>query len=191
MLKFYRKLLVIQQALAQEAKISSSEGDTQAYESIYYASSNGEIHTTASSKSENVDSHPEDSSTSSYSGYNHLHGFTTSFADADADADAEQINIQVPFDTNSICFVCENSTTGHICNDTLKLIQGTLHKTNRRLTTSNGTGPPIQEGTIKIHLTNDDGKVHLFFYGRMHLSSIITSKLAINQTIIWEILGCI
>ena len=82
LLKFYRKLLVIQQALAQEAKISSSEGDTQAYESIYYASSNGEIHTTASSKSENVDLHPTESSAYSYSGYNHLQGFTTSFVDA-------------------------------------------------------------------------------------------------------------
>ena len=49
----------------------------------------------------------------SYSGYNILHGFTTSLADADL----ERLNTQVPFDTDSIFFVCDNSTTGHICNN--------------------------------------------------------------------------
>ena len=178
LLQFFRKYLVLQQYLAQQEKISASEGYPQVDESIYYTSSDGEIHVTASSKSGNVNSHQTESSVSSYSGYNNLHGFTTSFTNADAD----QINIQVPFDTYSIFFVCDNSTTGHIFNDLLNFIPGTLHQTNRRLTAVNGTGPPVQEGTIKIHLTNDDGKVH-FFSGRMHLSSRITSKLAINQTI--------
>ena len=84
MLKFCRKHIYLQQDLAQQAKTSDSEGYPQAYESVYYASSNGEVHTTASSKYENVDSHPTESSTSSYSGYNHLRVFTTGFADADA-----------------------------------------------------------------------------------------------------------
>ena len=93
-----------------------------------------------------------------YPGHNILHGFTTSFADADL----ERLNTQVPFDTDSIFFVCDNSTTGHICNDLQKFIPGTLQQTNRRLTTANGTGPPVQEGTIRINLTDDDGKIHIF-----------------------------
>ena len=88
----------------------------------------------------------------------YTHGFTTSFADADL----EKLNTQIPFDTDSIFFVCDNSTTGHICNDLLKFIPGTLQQTNRRLTTANGTGPTVQEGTITIRLTDDDGKQHKF-----------------------------
>ncbi len=49
-------------------------------------------------------------------------GFTTSFADVDS----EQLNMQVHFDTNSVFFVCDNSTTGHICNDNRKFVQGTI-----------------------------------------------------------------
>ena len=97
-MQFFRKHLVLQQALAQQAKKSASKGDPQSDESIYYASNDGESRTTASSKSENVDSHPTESSASSYSGYNHLHGLKTSFVDADA----EQLNIQVTFDIDSI-----------------------------------------------------------------------------------------
>jgi hypothetical protein len=41
-----------------------------------------------------------------------LSGYTTSFADADS----EKINTQIHFDTDSIFFVCDNSTTEHICN---------------------------------------------------------------------------
>ena len=82
LLQFFRKYLVLQQYLAQQEKISASEGYPQVDESIYYTSSDGEIHVTASSKSGNVNSHQTESSVSSYSGYNNLHGFTTSFADA-------------------------------------------------------------------------------------------------------------
>jgi hypothetical protein len=42
-----------------------------------------------------------------------LYGFTTSFADVDS----EQLNTQTHFDTDSVFFVCDNSTTEHICND--------------------------------------------------------------------------
>ncbi len=42
-----------------------------------------------------------------------LSGYTTSFADADS----EKINTQIHFNTDSIFFVCNNSTTGHICNN--------------------------------------------------------------------------
>ena len=82
-MKFCRKNLVIQKALAQEPKALASKGYPQVDESIYYASSDGEIHATASSKSKNFDSHPTELSKSNYSRYNHLHGFTTSLADAD------------------------------------------------------------------------------------------------------------
>jgi hypothetical protein len=40
-------------------------------------------------------------------------GFTTSFADGNS----EKLNTQVHFDTDSIFFVCDSSTTGHICNE--------------------------------------------------------------------------
>ena len=92
--------------------------------------------------------------------FSRLQGFTTSFADADV----EKLNTQVPFDTDSIFFVCDNSTTGHICNDLLRFVPGSLQKTTRRLTTANGTGPPVQEGTIKINLSDDERKTHLFFW---------------------------
>jgi hypothetical protein len=49
-------------------------------------------------------------------------GFTTSFANVDT----EQLNTQVHFDTDSSFFVCDNSTTGHICNDIRKFIPGSI-----------------------------------------------------------------
>ncbi len=52
-----------------------------------------------------------------------LHGFTTSFADVDT----EQLNTQIHFNTDSVFFVCDNSTTGHICNDIQRFIPGSLH----------------------------------------------------------------
>jgi hypothetical protein len=51
-----------------------------------------------------------------------LSGYTTSFADADS----EKINTQIHFNTDSIFFVCNNSMTGHICNDKRKFIPGSL-----------------------------------------------------------------
>ena len=87
-----------------------------------------------------------------------LKGFTTSLADVDL----EEMNTQISFDTDSTFFVCDNSTTGHICNDVKKFVPGTLHQTGRRVTTANGTGPCLQEGTVCIHLLDDDGKRHLF-----------------------------
>ena len=84
--------------------------------------------------------------------------FTTSFADADL----ETLNTQVPFDTDSIFFVCDNSATGHICNDIRKFVPGSIRSTARRLTTANGTGAYVQEGTVRVHLTDDDGTRHVF-----------------------------
>jgi hypothetical protein len=51
----------------------------------------------------------EEISTQSHS----LYGFTALFEDIDM----EQLNTQIYFDTDSVFFVCNNSTTGHICNN--------------------------------------------------------------------------
>ncbi len=87
-----------------------------------------------------------------------LHGFTSSFADGDT----EKLNTQIHFDIDLVFFVCDNSTTGHICNDIRKFIPGTLHQTNKSLTTANGTGPCLQEGTVRLSLNDDSGMRHVF-----------------------------
>jgi hypothetical protein len=61
-----------------------------------------------------------------------LQGFTTSFADGDL----EKLNTQIHFDTGLVFFVCDNSITGHICNDFWKFIPGSLCQTNKSLTTA-------------------------------------------------------
>ena len=53
-----------------------------------------------------------------------LHGFTNSFADVDT----EQLNTQIHSDTDSVFFACDNSTTGHICNDIRQFFQDLLIK---------------------------------------------------------------
>jgi hypothetical protein len=73
-----------------------------------------------------------------------LHGFTSFFADGDL----EMLNTQIHFDTDSVFFVCDNSTTGHICNNIWKFIPGSFRQTNKSLTTANGTGPCLQEGMV-------------------------------------------
>ena len=87
-----------------------------------------------------------------------LHGFASSFADSDSD----KLNTQIHFDTDLIFFVCDNSTTGHICNDIQKFVPGTLCRTNKSLTTANKTGPCLQEGTGRIHSNKDDAVKHIF-----------------------------
>jgi hypothetical protein len=87
-----------------------------------------------------------------------LHGFAVSFADVDS----EQLNTQVHFDTDSIFFVCNNSTTGHICNDIQKFIPDTMQQKNKSLTTANGTEPCLQEGTVRIRLIDDASTQHIF-----------------------------
>ena len=49
-------------------------------------------------------------------------GFTTSFADVDK----EKLNTQIHVDTDSSFFVCDNSTTGYICNDIWKFVPGSI-----------------------------------------------------------------
>jgi hypothetical protein len=87
-----------------------------------------------------------------------LHDFTTSFADVNS----EQLNTQTHFDTDLVFFICDNLTTGHICNYIQKFVLGTLQQTNKSLPTANGTGPCLQEGTVCIRLQYDMGTDHVF-----------------------------
>jgi hypothetical protein len=87
-----------------------------------------------------------------------LHSFTTSFVDIESD----QLNTQTHFDADLIFFVCDNSTYGHICNDIQKIIPGTLRQMNKSLTTANGTGHCLQNGTICLQLQDDMGTEHVF-----------------------------
>ena len=66
-----------------------------------------------------------------------LHGFTSSFMDGYS----EKLNTQIHFDTDSVFFICDNSTTSQICNDIQNFVPGTLHQTNKSLSTANRTGP--------------------------------------------------
>jgi hypothetical protein len=50
-----------------------------------------------------------------------LHRFTSSFADGDS----EKLNTQIHFNMGSVFFVCNNSTTGHICNNVRKFVPRT------------------------------------------------------------------
>ena len=109
-----------------------------------------------------------------------LYGFTSSFTDGNS----EKLNTQIHFDTDLVFFVCDNSTTGHICNDIRKFIPGTLHQTNKSLTTANGTGPCLQEGTVRLHLNNDNGVKHIFvldnclYHPNLPVNLLSTRRLA-------------
>ncbi len=84
--------------------------------------------------------------------------FTTLFADVDT----EQLNTQIHSDTDSVFFACDNSTTGHICNDIQRFVPESLYQTNKSPTTTNGTGLCLQEGTVNISLIDDNGTRHAF-----------------------------
>ena len=109
-----------------------------------------------------------------------LHGCTSSFMDGDL----EKLNTQIHFDTDLVFFVCDNSTTGHICNDIQKFIPGTLRQTNKSLTTANRTGPCLQEGTVRLHLNDDNGVKHIFildnclYHPNSPVNLLLTRQLA-------------
>ncbi len=135
-----------------EENISSgvSEGDATLRFSF---SSEGDFIQTChpcSSKSESE----REISTQSHS----LYGFTALFADIDT----EQLNTQIHFDTDSVFFVCDNSTTGHICNHIQRFVPGSLHQTNKSLTTVNGTGSCLKEGTVRLSLIDNNGTKHTY-----------------------------
>jgi hypothetical protein len=109
-----------------------------------------------------------------------LSGYTTSFADADS----ERIKTQIYFDTDSIFFVCNDSTTGHICNDIRNFIPGFLWQSNKSLTTANGTRPCLQEGTVRLQLIDDNGIKQTFildnclFHPNLLVNLLSTRRLA-------------
>jgi hypothetical protein len=84
--------------------------------------------------------------------------FTTSFADVDTDL----LNTQIHFDTNSVFFVSDNFTTDHICNNIQQFVPGSLHQTNKSLTTANGTGSSLQEGMVALSLIDYNRTRHKF-----------------------------
>jgi hypothetical protein len=73
--------------------------------------------------------------------------------------------MQIHFNTDSVFLVCNNLTTGDICNDICKFIPGSLHQTNKCLPTANGTGQCPQEGTVCLHLNDDNGVKQIFILG--------------------------
>jgi hypothetical protein len=71
-----------------------------------------------------------------------------------AEVDTEQLNTQIHFDTDYVFFVCDNFTTGHICNDIRLFAPGSFNQTNN--------GSCLQEGMVKISLIDDNGTRHAF-----------------------------
>ena len=78
-----------------------------------------------------------------------------------ANVDEEKLNTQEHFDSDSVFFVCDNASTGHICNDS-SLFVGELQASSCQLITATSSSICIQEGTVKLRLTDDDGKIHIF-----------------------------
>jgi hypothetical protein len=74
----------------------------------------------------------------------------------------KKLNMQIHFNMESVFFVCDNSTTGHIFNGIHKFIPGSLHQTSKCLTTANGTGPCLKEGMVHLHLNDNNGMKHIF-----------------------------
>ena len=72
--------------------------------------------------------------------------------------DEVKLNTQEHFDSDSVFFVCNNASTGHICNDA-SLFVGKLKASSRQLVTTTSSSICIQEGTVKLRLMDDDGKI--------------------------------
>ncbi len=66
-----------------------------------------------------------------------------------ADVDTAHFNTQIHFETNSVFFVYDNSTTGHVCNDIRQFVPGFLH---------NGAGSFLQEGMVTLSLIDDNAQ---------------------------------
>ncbi len=87
-----------------------------------------------------------------------LLGFTTSLVNFYT----ENLSRQTHFDTDSIFFACDNSTTSHICNNFCKFVPGTLCSTSQWLTMANKISLCLQEDTVKIYLKDDNDTKHIF-----------------------------
>jgi len=65
------------------------------------------------------------------------------------------------FDTDSSFWVCDNSATGHICNDK-SLFSGELVPSIYIVGAAAGTSEPTLMGTVVLRLTDDKGDKHTF-----------------------------
>jgi hypothetical protein len=65
------------------------------------------------------------------------------------------------FDTDSSFWVCNNSATGHICNDK-SLFSGELVPSIYIVGTATGSSKLTLMGTVILHLTYDNGAMHTF-----------------------------
>jgi hypothetical protein len=87
-----------------------------------------------------------------------LNGFTT-FAYSTLASVHE--NTMTSFDTNSSFWVCDNSATGHICNDRNPFISN-LVPSIYIVGAATGTLEPTLMGTVQLRITDNDGEKHTF-----------------------------
>jgi hypothetical protein len=89
-----------------------------------------------------------------------LQGFTISFADGDSE------NSTCKFTSHGLSIFLFATTQSletfakTFANSSLYLLD--LFITNKCLTTANGTGPCLQEGTVRLHLNDNNGVKHIF-----------------------------
>ena len=70
-------------------------------------------------------------------------------------------NIMTSFDTDSSFWVCDNSATGHICNDR-SLFTGDLVPSIYIVGAATGTSEPTLMGMVHLRITDDNGNKHKF-----------------------------
>ena len=88
-------------------------------------------------------------------------------------------NIMTSFDTDSSFWVCDNSATGHICNDR-SLFTGDLVPSIYIVGAATGTSEPTLMGTVHLRITDDDGKKHKFTL--THVNYMPTSPVNLLST---------
>ncbi len=93
------------------------------------------------------------------------------------------------FDTDSLFWVCNNSATGHICNDK-SLVSGELVPSIYIVGTATGTSEPTLMGTVVLWLIDGNGDKHTFTLTHMNympkspvnlLSTRVLSKQFTNE----------
>ena len=87
-----------------------------------------------------------------------LHGFTTLAYSRLTQAHANSMS---SFDTDSSFWVCNNSATGHICNDKA-LFHGKLVPSIYIVGAATGSMEPSLMGTVLLKVTDDNGENHTF-----------------------------
>ena len=87
------------------------------------------------------------------------HAFASVLATSDEDNLGE--NTMSSFDTDSSFWVCDNSATGHICNDA-SMFHGELIPSVYGVATASGTSNSLKMGTVILWLRDDEGVEHTF-----------------------------